>query len=181
MVRMPIIGDRRSRSRSLAMLAAMRRASSRVVSLVVGGGLRHSSLGNHADDHCRSRYSATRNMPDTGLVGIHHERTAFPQSSTRVERDFHTLRVGGLTGAWEGLDEVGVPRYFFARWWPDGRKQNDPDGTILPNEAAALSYAERIVESLRKESGYNNPGLMMFVRNERQQIVLSIPFLPACA
>ena len=74
-----------------------------------------------------------------------------------------------------------MPRYFFARWWPDGRKQDDPDGTILPNEAAALSYAERIVESLRKESGYNNPGLMMFVRNERQQIVLSIPFLPACA
>jgi hypothetical protein len=181
MVRMPIIGDRRSRSRSLAMLAAMRRASSRVVSLVVGGGLRHSSLGNHADDHCRSRYSATRNMPDTGLVGIHLERTAFPQSSTRVERDFHTLRVGGLTGAWEGLDEVAVPRYFFASWWPDGRKQDDPDGTILPNEAAALSYAERIVESLRQESGYNNPGLMMFVRNERQQIVLSIPFLPACA
>ena len=98
-----------------------------------------------------------------------------------MTRDFHTLRVGGLTGAWEGLDEVGVPRYFFARWWPDGSKQDDPDGTILPNEAAALSYAERTIESLRKENGYNDPRLMMFVRNERQQIVLSIPFLPACA
>ena len=82
---------------------------------------------------------------------------------------------------WAGLDEVAVPRYFFAIRWPDGRKQDDPDGTILPNEAAALSYAERATERLRKENGYDDPGLMMLVRNERQQIVLSIPFLPACA
>jgi hypothetical protein len=46
---------------------------------------------------------------------------------------------------------------------------------------AADIACDRIVESLRKENGYNDPGLMMFVRNERQQIVLSIPFLPACA
>ena len=39
---------------------------------------------------------------------------------------------------WGALDEVAVPRYFFAIRWPDGRKQDDPDGTILPNEAAAL-------------------------------------------
>ena len=90
-------------------------------------------------------------------------------------RDVHTLRVGGLTGVWAGLDEVAVPRYFFAIRWPDGRKQDDPDGTFLPNEAAALSYAERAIES------FDDPRLMMLVRNERQQIVLSIPFLPACA
>ena len=72
-----------------------------------------------------------------------------------------------------------MPRYFFAIRWPGGRK-DDLDGTFLPNEAAALSYAERTIESLRKEKGYDDPGLMMLVRNERQQIVLSIPFLPAC-
>jgi hypothetical protein len=94
---------------------------------------------------------------------------------------FHSLRVENLTGVWAALDEVAVPRYFLAIRWPDGRKQDDPGGTFLPNEAAALSYAERTIESLRKESGYDDPGLMMFVRNERQQIVLSIPFLPACA
>ena len=82
---------------------------------------------------------------------------------------------------WGGLDEVGVPRYFFAVRWPDGRKQDDPHGTFLPNEAAALSYAERAIESLRKEHGYDDPGLMMLVRNERQQTALWIPFLPACA
>ena len=69
-------------------------------------------------------------------------------------RDLHTLRVGGLTGVWAGLDEVAVPRCFFAIRWPDGRKQDDPDGTFLPNEAAALAYAERAIESLRKENGY---------------------------
>ena len=73
-----------------------------------------------------------------------------------------------------------MPRYFFAIRWPDGRKQ-ELTAAFLPNEAAALSYAERTVESLRKENGYDDPGLMMLVRNERQQIVLSIPFLPACA
>jgi hypothetical protein len=82
---------------------------------------------------------------------------------------------------WAGLDEVAVPRYFLTIRWPDGRKQDDPDGTILPNEAAALSYAERTIENLRNENGYNDLGLMMLVRNERRQIVLSIPFLPACA
>jgi hypothetical protein len=74
-----------------------------------------------------------------------------------MTRDFHTLRVGGLTGAWEGLDEVAVPRYFFASRWPDGRKQDDPDGTILANEAAALSYAERDAQRIR--AGLNPRGI----------------------
>jgi hypothetical protein len=82
---------------------------------------------------------------------------------------------------WARLDEIAVHRYFFASRWPDGRKQDDSDGTFLLNETATLSYAERAIESLRKENGYDDPGLMMLVRNERQQIVLSIPFLPACA
>jgi hypothetical protein len=74
-----------------------------------------------------------------------------------------------------------VPRYFFAIRWLDGRTQNDPNGAFLPNEAAALSRAERTIESLRKENGYDDPALMMLVRNEKQQIVWSISFLPACA
>ena len=68
-----------------------------------------------------------------------------------------------------GQDEVAVPRYFFAIRWPDGRKQDDRDGTFLPNEAAALSYVERAIESLRKGNGYDDPGLMMLVRNERHR------------
>jgi hypothetical protein len=74
-----------------------------------------------------------------------------------------------------------MPCYFFAIRWPSGRSEDLPNGAFLQNEASALSYAERTIESLRKESGYDDPGLMMLVRNEKQRIVLSIPFLPACA
>ena len=73
-----------------------------------------------------------------------------------------------------------MPRYFFVIQWPDGRKTNDPNGTILPNEAAALSNAECVIESLRMEKGHNDPGLRILVTNEKHQTVLSIPFLPAC-
>jgi hypothetical protein len=45
---------------------------------------------------------------------------------------------------------------------------NDPNGAFLPDEAAALSYADGTIESLRKENGYDDPGLMILVRNERQ-------------
>jgi hypothetical protein len=74
-----------------------------------------------------------------------------------------------------------VPRYFFAVRWPDGRTQDDPNGAVLPNEATALSRAERTIDSLRKEIGYDDPALMMVVRNEKQQTVWSLPFLPAYA
>jgi hypothetical protein len=74
-----------------------------------------------------------------------------------------------------------MPCYYFAIRWPDGRSQNVPNGACLPNEAPALTCAERTIESLRKKNNYNDPGLMMLVRNEKQQTVLSLPFLPACA
>jgi hypothetical protein len=74
-----------------------------------------------------------------------------------------------------------MPCYYFAIRWPDGRLENIPNDPRLPNDAAALSCAERTIESLRKKNEYNDPGLMMFVRNEKQQTVLSIPFLPASA
>jgi hypothetical protein len=72
-----------------------------------------------------------------------------------------------------GLDEVAAPIFLTIRW-PDGRKQDDPDGQILPNEAAAVRGAYN--RELRKENGYNDLGQMMLVRNERRQIVLMIPF-----
>jgi hypothetical protein len=73
-----------------------------------------------------------------------------------------------------------MPRYFFIAQRPDIEK-DDPHGTILPDDAAALLYAERIIGDLRKAGGGNNDGLTVIVRNERLERVLSIPFLPACA
>jgi len=51
----------------------------------------------------------------------------------------------------------------------------------LQDIAAALSNAERKIQELRKESGYNNdPTLMMIVKDEGRQTVLSLPFFPGC-
>jgi hypothetical protein len=73
-----------------------------------------------------------------------------------------------------------MPRYFFAiRGTAGGR--DDPHGTILPNDAAALSHAERTIAELQKEEGYDDPGMIMIVRNHMHQMVWSIPFLPAIA
>jgi hypothetical protein len=73
-----------------------------------------------------------------------------------------------------------MPRYFFAIRGTDGEK-DDPHGTILPNDAAAFSYAEHTIAELPKKVGYDDSGMTMIVRNHRHQMVWSIPFLPAYA
>jgi hypothetical protein len=47
---------------------------------------------------------------------------------------------------------------------------------------AALSYGEYTIRELRKKSGYtynNDPALMMIVKDEARQTVLSLPFFLA--
>ena len=75
-----------------------------------------------------------------------------------------------------------MPRYFFTM---HGRAKvkNDPAGTDLPDVAAALSYAEYTIRELRNKSDYtynNDPALMMIVKDEGRQTVLSLPFFPGC-
>ena len=71
-----------------------------------------------------------------------------------------------------------MPRYFFTIRGRD-RVKDDPHGTNLQDIAAALSNAERKIQELRKESGYNNdPTLMMIVKDEAGRTVLSLPFFP---
>ena len=53
--------------------------------------------------------------------------------------------------------ERPVPQHFFTIRGRD-RIENDPDGTYLPDLAAALSYAESTIRELRKKSGWNDPG-----------------------
>jgi len=73
-----------------------------------------------------------------------------------------------------------MPRYFFTIHGQD-RVADDPEGTYLPDAAAALSYAEYTIRELRKKSGYKDDlSLMMFVKDEAQQTVLSLPFFPGC-
>jgi hypothetical protein len=75
-----------------------------------------------------------------------------------------------------------VPRYFFTIHRGD-RVEDDPDGAYLPDMTAALSYAESTIRELRKKSGYtynNDPALMMIVKDESRQTILSLPFFPGC-
>ncbi len=69
-----------------------------------------------------------------------------------------------------------VPQYFFTI----RGVEDDPDGTYLPDVAAALSYAEYTIRELRKKSRYHDPALMMIVKDQTQRAVLSLPFLLGC-
>jgi hypothetical protein len=72
-----------------------------------------------------------------------------------------------------------MPRYFFiAR--RTATETYDPNGTGLSDNAAAFAHAESIIEDLRKIGGFNDD-LTIDVKNDLDERVLSMPFLPACA
>ena len=73
-----------------------------------------------------------------------------------------------------------MPQYFFTIHRGD-RVEDDHDGTYLPDAAAALSYAEYTIRELRKKNGYKDDlALMMMVKDQAGQTVLSLPFFPGC-
>jgi hypothetical protein len=74
-----------------------------------------------------------------------------------------------------------VPRYFFTIQGPNNLIEEDHRGTVLPDTAAARSFAERTIKELRNESGFDDPLPMMIVRDDNNRTILSLPFLPAFA
>lgn len=94
----------------------------------------------------------------------------------------------GVLGAGKGIRWAclsiqgvgGVSRYFFTVRWSD-HDDDDRHGTELPDDAAALGYADRIIRELKDGGGLDDPGLMMVVKNEMHMTVLSLPFLAGCA
>jgi hypothetical protein len=48
-----------------------------------------------------------------------------------------------------GYGPVAMPRYFFVVTYAD-HQIDDPDGTLLPAETAAIEYARRIINDLRE-------------------------------
>jgi len=72
-----------------------------------------------------------------------------------------------------------MPQYSFTIRSCD-HERKDEHRVVLRDVSAALDYACRMVRELTA-SGYNDPGLLVIVRNEMRQRVLSIPSLPACA
>jgi hypothetical protein len=73
-----------------------------------------------------------------------------------------------------------MPEYSFAIR-RSGQEHLDERATALNDITAALDYACHMVRELRANGGHHDPDLVVTVRNEMRQIVLSIPFLPACA
>jgi hypothetical protein len=72
-----------------------------------------------------------------------------------------------------------MPEYSFAiRSLDHGQK--DEHWAALPDVSAALDYACRLLRELSVK-GCNDPGLLMTVRNEMRETVLSVPLLAACA
>jgi hypothetical protein len=73
-----------------------------------------------------------------------------------------------------------MPRYFFTIRRQD-RFENGPDSAYLPDAEAALSYADYTIGELRKKSGYEDDlSLMMIVKDQAGQTVLSLLFFPGC-
>jgi hypothetical protein len=72
-----------------------------------------------------------------------------------------------------------MPLYFF-----DVRSSSwdytDPDGFSLPNDGAAIAYAERMISELKSDDGneYGAPDLQMLIRSEIGTVRVSIPFNP---
>jgi hypothetical protein len=75
---------------------------------------------------------------------------------------------------------IKFQRYFFGLRWSD-HEDDDANGTLLSDDAAALNYADRLIRQLKDAGGYSDPNLMVIVRDGMKRVVLSIPFLAACA
>jgi hypothetical protein len=73
-----------------------------------------------------------------------------------------------------------VQRYFFDVRSSD-HEDDDTNGTLLSDNAAALNYADRLIRELKEGGRYNDPNLMVVVRDGMKKVVLSIPFLAARA
>jgi hypothetical protein len=74
-----------------------------------------------------------------------------------------------------------VAQYFFIVKQADLKDEANPRAVILPNDIAALRYAERTIAELQKQKGYFDSMGFVIVKNENDEVILSVPFLPACA
>jgi hypothetical protein len=72
-----------------------------------------------------------------------------------------------------------MPQYYFTIRSGD-HEDGDERCVVLQDVAAALDYACGIVRELSVDK-YNDLGLAVSVRNEKREMVLSVPFLAACA
>ena len=73
-----------------------------------------------------------------------------------------------------GYDPVAMPRYFFVVTYAD-HQVDDPDGTLLPADAAANEYARRIINDLREERRPEDPEPSIAVKNAAGEVIYRFP------
>jgi hypothetical protein len=69
---------------------------------------------------------------------------------------------------------VAMPRYFFVITYAD-HQIDDPDGTLLPADAAAIEYARRIITDLREERRPEEPEPSIAVKNAAGEVIYRFP------
>jgi hypothetical protein len=72
-----------------------------------------------------------------------------------------------------------VPRFFFTVGGLEREILPDPRGTLLPNIEAARLRAQHKIQKLRGQSGYDDPALIMQVKDESHRTILFLPFIPS--
>lgn len=70
---------------------------------------------------------------------------------------------------------AAIVAIFFIIQYPEG-EHDDPNGTLFSSDAAALSFAERVIRELKAGGDYSSPGLNMVVKEAEGRTVFSIPF-----
>ena len=73
-----------------------------------------------------------------------------------------------------GYDPVAMPRYFFVVTYAD-HQIDDPDGTLLPADTAAIEYARRIINDLREERRPEEPEPSIAVKNAAGEVIYRFP------
>ena len=71
-------------------------------------------------------------------------------------------------------DVQRMPRYFFILVYPD-RIIDDPRGTVVPSDEAAIGAAREIIDELLEDSGPGQPRPIIMVRNEAGEIIYQFP------
>jgi Domain of unknown function (DUF6894) len=72
-----------------------------------------------------------------------------------------------------------VTRYFFTIRGSEGDILADPKGTFLPDLRAARLHAERIIKKVRGQGDFDDPALIMQVKDEAHRTVLFLPLIPS--
>jgi hypothetical protein len=61
------------------------------------------------------------------------------------------------------------------------RVHGPPRKASFDDDTAAIGHACELVRKLRKSGGYDDPNLVVRIKDERRSVAFSIPFLAACA